>query len=442
MPQTITESDYIYFLKHLTVFKPKMKLALKTTLLLFSAFYLVPFFASGFGVLSHEAIVDAEWDHSILPLLKAKFPSASIEEQNEAHAYAYGGAVAPDMGYYPLGSKLFTNLVHYVRSGDMVDALLRDARNINEYAFALGFLSHYVADDYGHPLATNRSVPLVYPRLRKKYGNVITYGDNKVSHLRMEFGFDVLEVAKGNYASQAYRNFIGFKVDTAVLSKAFFETYGLTIDEVFSHHFHLGVETFRWIVANIFPVITREAWATKKHQILKQYNTANSKNFKFKMRRRQYNKQFGKDYKRPGFSAKMLSFFLRVIPKIGPLRALKFKPPTPQSEVFFDRSFDTILLHYSSRIKRLPQDHEPLRDIDFDTGLPTANCEYQLADQTYVAWLLRLNGDEFKNTNASIQKNIIRFFHLPAVAGSHSTLSKKCIRFMEAYHEIVKLDPQ
>ena len=419
-----------------------MNMATKTTLLLLPVFCLLPFFSRAFGVLSHEAIIDAAWDHSILPLLKAKFPAATVVEQNEAHAYAYGGAVAPDMGFYPFGSKLFTNLVHYVRSGDMVDALLRDARTINEYAFALGFLSHYIADDYGHPLATNRSVPLVYPRLRKKYGNVVTYGDNNISHLRMEFGFDVLEVAKGNYASQAYRNFIGFKVDTAVLSKAFFETYGLTINEVFNYHFQMAVGTFRWIVANIFPVITKEAWATKKHQILKQYNTANSKNFKFKMRRRQYNKQFGKDYKRPGFSAKMLSFFMRVMPKVGPLRALKFRPPTPQSEVYFDRSFDTILVHYSSRISRLPQHHLSLQDIDFDTGLPTANCEYALCNQTYVMWLLKLSDNKFKHTDAPMQKNIENFFHLPTSAARKTIVSKKCNRFFSAYAEILKLNPQ
>src|SRR5664279_31626 len=317
----------------------------------------LPFHVAAFGVLTHEAIVDASWDNFILPVLKEKYPSSTADEQKEAHAYAYGGAVAPDMGYYPFGSKLFTNLVHYVRSGEMVSALLRDATNINEYAFALGFLSHYEADNYGHPLATNLSVPLVYPKLTKKYGHVITYADNEVDHMRMEFGFDVIEVAKGNYASQAYRDFIGFKVDTLVLSKAFFETYGLSIDEVFNNHLQLAVETFRWIVSNIFPTITKAAWSAKKNTILTQNHTATSKSFTFKMRRKQYDKQFGKGYKRPGFSAKLLSFFIRALPKIGPLRALRFKSPTPKSEKLFDDSFDTILVHYAVNLKQLPKEN-------------------------------------------------------------------------------------
>ena len=205
----------------------------------------MPFTGKAFGVLTHEAIVDASWNNSILPLLKEKYPLATEEELKDAHAYAYGGAVAPDMGYYPFGSKLFTNLVHYAKSGDLINALLKDATNINEYAFALGFLSHYEADIYGHPLATNKSVPIVYPKLGKKFGNTMTFAQDKIAHMRMEFGFDVLEVAKGNYASPAYRDFIGFKVDTAVLSKAFFETYGLTLDEVFDNHLNRAVETFR-----------------------------------------------------------------------------------------------------------------------------------------------------------------------------------------------------
>lgn len=400
---------------------------------------LIPFSLSAFGVLTHEAIIDASWDNSILPLLKEKFPASTAEEQKEAHAYAYGGAVAPDMGYYPFGSELFTNLVHYVRSGDMVNALLRDATNINEYAFALGFLSHYEADNYGHPMATNRSVPLLYPKLIKKYGNVITYADNSISHMRMEFGFDVLEVAKGNYASQAYRDFIGFKVDTTVLSKAFFETYGLSIHEVFNNHFQRAVETFRWIVANIFPTITKAAWSAKKNTITDQKNNAATKNFKYKMRRRQYDKQFGKGYRHPGFSAKILSFFIRALPKIGPLKALRFKIPTSATEKLFVQSFDTILLHYADNLKKLPKENVHPKDMDYDTGKPTTDCEYSLADQTYCDWLLKLENDKFKNVDNAIKQNIVSFFHLESTTGFNKNQDKKCAKFFAACNELSAL---
>ena len=403
---------------------------------IFVAFLILPFSLTALGVLTHEAIVDASWEKSIVPLLKAKYPAATDSMLTEAHAYAYGGAVAPDMGYYPLGSKLFTNLVHYVRSGDMVIALFKNATNINEYAFALGFLSHYFADNYGHPLATNISVPLVYPKLFKKYGSKVTYAQNRISHIRMEFGFDVLEVAKGNYASQAYRNFIGFKVDTSVLSRAFFETYGLSIDEVSGNHFKLSVETFRWIVANVFPIITKAAWAAKKKDVKQRDSTAASKNFTFKMRQRQYNKQFGKGYKRPGSFATMVSFFIRFLPKVGPTRALRFKVPNAVAEKYFVQSFDTIMKYYSTNLNQLREQNLSLKDKDYDTGLTTVSCEYILADYTYREWLLKLYGNEFKNVSDAIKQNILSFFHGVGAQGNTKYYSKKCLKLFTAYGKL------
>jgi hypothetical protein len=96
----------------------------------------------GYSVLTHEAIVDLLWADHIKKLLLKRFPDATDDQLREAHAYAYGGSVIQDMGYYPFGNKEFSNLVHYVRSGDFVIALLHDAGDINEYAFALGALSH------------------------------------------------------------------------------------------------------------------------------------------------------------------------------------------------------------------------------------------------------------------------------------------------------------
>jgi hypothetical protein len=398
-------------------------------------FSLLPFTVSAYGVLTHEAIVDASWDKSIVPLLKEKFPEATDSALLEAHAYAYGGAVSPDMGFYPFGSKLFTNLVHYVRSGDFVNALLRDANTLNEYAFALGFLSHYVADNYGHPLATNRSVPLVYPKLEKKYGHVITYAEDKIAHMRMEFGFDVLEIAKGNYASQDYHNFIGFKVDTAVLARAFRETYQLDINRVFNNHFQLSVETFRWIVANIFPSLTKAGWVAKKKTIKKNDTTKATKYFSYKMRQKQYDKQFGKGYRRPGFKAALLSYLIRVLPKVGPLRALRFKAPTPQSQKYLEQSIDTVLHHYSLHLQQLKSHPLHLQDKDYDTGNLTANCEYSLANETYTIWVLELQENDFKNINNPLRQNILHFFDLPS-AKIHTRKKSDCEKFYEAYEEL------
>src|SRR5438045_291954 len=139
--------------------------ALVVGLLLFAA----PRTAAAYSVLAHEATVDALWDRGIRPLLQQRFPRATRDEIVAARAYAYGGSVIQDLGYYPFGSHFFSNLVHYVRSGEFVEALVREARDPNEYAFALGALAHYAADNAGHPEAVNLAVPLMYPKLRAKF---------------------------------------------------------------------------------------------------------------------------------------------------------------------------------------------------------------------------------------------------------------------------------
>ena len=116
---------------------------------------------SAYSVLTHEEIVDLLWSDEIQPLLLKRYPGLSEDQLKQAHAYAYGGAVIQDLGYYPFGSKEFSNLVHYVRSGDFVRVLLLESQDVNEYAFALGALSHYAADIAGHP-AVNQSVAIEY----------------------------------------------------------------------------------------------------------------------------------------------------------------------------------------------------------------------------------------------------------------------------------------
>jgi hypothetical protein len=145
-----------------------------------------------YAVLAHEAIVDSAWDANIRPLLLKRFPGATEAQIKEAHGYAYGGAIIQDMGYYPHGSFFFSDLTHYVRSGDFVLALLRDSKDVNGYAFALGALAHYAADNDGHPIGTNRAVPILYPKLKKKYGDSVSYEQDKLAHVKTEFGFDVL----------------------------------------------------------------------------------------------------------------------------------------------------------------------------------------------------------------------------------------------------------
>lgn len=394
--------------------------------------FFLPNTANSLGVLSHAAIIDAAWDQNIVPLLKAKYPQVTAEELNTAHAYAYGGAIAPDMGSYPLSSVLFSHLVHYVRTGDLVDALISEARNINEYAFALGFLSHYYADNYGHALATNRSVPLTYPKLVPKYGTIITYAEDKTSHARMEFGFDVLQLAKGNYTNQAFNDFIGFKVDTSVLARAFYQTYGLEINAIFNNRLNTVIEIFRFMVANIVPVITKVAWASKGSDIEKQHPGVTRRNFIYRFRLKQYNKMHGTGYRPHGFIPKLLSFVIRVMPKIGPLKHLRFKVPTALSETYLHQGLDSILLHYTANLS--PAKINILhRNKDYDTGNLTSACEYPLTDEAYGAWVLKLKKEDYKTVSPAIRENIKGFYNSYPQRSS----SKDCIEIFNAV-EVIK----
>src|SRR5579864_5828287 len=254
----------------------------------------------GYTVLSHEAIIDSVWDASLQKLLLKRFPGATPEELNQAHAYAYGGCIIQDMGYYPFSSRFFSDLTHYVRSGDFILALIRESQDLNEYAFALGALAHYAADDSGHRIATNLAVPILYPKLRAKFGKEVTYSDDPLSHIRTEFGFDVLQVAQGRYATDRYRGFIGFQVAKPVLERAFLDTYGIEIKDVFGN-LDLALGSFRYSVGSIIPGMTRVAWQLKGDQVTKEIPGMTKQKFLYNLSRSSYEKEWGTSYHRPGF---------------------------------------------------------------------------------------------------------------------------------------------
>jgi hypothetical protein len=359
----------------------------------------------GYSVLTHEAIIDASWNNMLVPLIRQRFPAATNEELKKAHAFAYGGSIAPDMGFYPFGSKLFTDLIHYVRSGDFIENLFEEASDINEYAFALGVFSHYCSDVYGHEIGVNRSVPLIYPKMKKQFGDTVTYADDRISHLQTEFSFDVLQTSKGNYASQSYHDFIGFEVSKELLEKAFRKTYGLEINDLFGN-FERALKSFRWSVKHLIPFVTRITWKTKNNEIRKLNPTATRRNYIYRIRSASY--YAGSEKDKISFGATIISFFIRIVPKLGPLKVLKFKVPTPATEKLFLQSFDTTILFYGSAA---PVYNIQLPDLDFDTGNQTILGEYRLADETYCNWVLKLREKKFETTTNAIREDIFDFYN-------------------------------
>src|ERR1700693_1019096 len=321
--------------------------------------------SSAYSVLTHEEIVDLVWTDEIRPLLLKRFPELTEEQITEAHAYAYGGAVIQDLGYYPFGSTEFSDLVHYVRSGDFVRELLLESQDANEYAFALGALSHYASDIAGHP-AVNQSVAIAYPKLRAKFGQSVRYAQDKTAHLKTEFGFDTLQVAKNRYASQQSHDFIWFPGSQSLLERAFPVVYGVELKDVLTHE-DLAVGSYRFSVNELIPQMTRVTLQTHKKDLMRETPNFSKQKFLYRLSRSSYEKEWGKDYVKPGLGTRILSTLLRYMPRIGPFKGLAFNSPTPQTEDLYIKSINTTVDQYRTFLEQARTNSLSLANCDFDT---------------------------------------------------------------------------
>ena len=368
--------------------------------------------ARGYAVLSHEAIIDAAWDSHIKPVLLKKYPQAREEDLSRAQAYAYGGAIIQDMGYYPYGSPFFSDLTHYVRSGDFVQALLRDAQNVTEYGFALGALAHYAADNDGHRIGTNRAVAVLYPGLGRKYGDSVAYEDGKLAHVKTEFGFDVLEIAKERYAPDGYHDFIGFEVARRVLDQAFLETYGLELKSVLVNE-EKALNSYRRDVSKLIPKATRIAWHLKKDEIKDDIPDATKKRFLYNLSRSNYEREWGKNYLKPSPGEIFLAFLYKLIPKFGPLKVLQFRTPTPLTEHMFEASFNATLSRYRKLLNDAGEGTLQLENDNFDVGENTGPGKYRMNDDAHAKLLDELAETNFANVNSKTKAELLYFYADP-----------------------------
>ena len=366
--------------------------------------------AQCYSVLSHEAMVDALWASMLQPILLSRFPNLPPDQLKAAHAYAYGGAIVQDMGFYPHGNGYFSDLTHYVRSGDFIAALLTDAQTPNELAFALGALSHFGGDCDGHSIGTNIGEAVLYPKLARKYGVPLTYEEQPLSHLKTEFGFDVVEVAKGNYAPEAYHDFIGFNVATPLLERAFRETYGIPLNALVDD-IPKAVNSFRSTVSTLVPLATRVAWAQHPDDIHHLRPGITKRQFLYTMKRSSYEREWGKQYDRLSFWDRVLAVVLRILPPIGPLQDLRYKPLTPGVELDFRKSFNVAIERYRSELQSLKSQKRPqLENLNFDTGKAMRPGQYKLQDGAYAYWLDELTKDHFANTTPGVRDTILAYY--------------------------------
>jgi hypothetical protein len=361
-----------------------------------------------YSVLTHEEIVDLLWTGELRPLLLERFPELSEDQLKEAHGYAYGGAVIQDLGYYPFGSVEFSNLVHYVRSGDFVRELLLQSQDANEYAFALGALAHYASDITGHP-AVNQSVAIEYPKLRAKYGNSVRYAQDHTAHLKTEFGFDMVQVAKNRYASQQYHDFIGFQVSKPLLERTFPIVYGVELKDVLTHE-DLAIGSYRFAVSRMIPQMTQIALRTHKKDMMKETPDFSKKKFLYRLSRSDYEKEWGKDYTKPDFGTRVWAVLFRYMPKIGPFKALAFNNPTAQTEDMYFKSINTTVDRYRVLLEEVRTSTLELPNCDLDSGNETKPAEYALTDDTYAKLLGQLTQRKFDLTTPELRDDVLHFY--------------------------------
>jgi hypothetical protein len=390
-----------------------------------------------YSVLTHEEIVDLAWTSEIQPLLLQRFPGLTVDQIKEAHAYAYGGSVIQDLGYYPFGSKQFSDLVHYVRSGDFVVELLRQSQDADEYAFALGALSHYTADIDGHP-AVNEAVALGYPKLRARYGMSVRYAQDTSAHLKTEFGFDTLQVAKDRYASEQYHDFIGFKVAEPLLERTFPLVYGLELKDVLAHQ-ALAIGSYRFAVSQLIPEMTKVALKTHKKSLMRETPNFSRRKFLYHLSHSAYQKEWGKSYQEPSVGTRILAGLMRFMPKVGPFKGMGFDNPTPKTEDLYIKSINATVDQYRVYLAEVRRGTLVLPDRDLDDGAMTAASEYTLADEAYANLLAQLAAGQFKGTSTQLRSNILNFYSnlaLPIETKTDAVRWQAVLTDLDALHAV------
>ena len=365
--------------------------------------------AEAYSVLSHEAAIDAAWKRELRPLLLQRFPRSTADAIERARSFAYGGSVIQDLGYYPFGNKFFSNLLHYARTGDFVESLLSNAQTVDELAFALGALAHYANDITGHPQAVNVAVPRTFPKLEAKFGDTITYVEAPKQHVIVEFSFDVAQAARGRYDFTQYRSLLDFQVATPLLERAFRDTYGIEMQDLFGDE-ERAISTYRYSVSQLIPALTEAAWRDKRDEILKIWPDADRARVVFAYRALDYEERYGRNYQKPGRLARFLALVYRMVPKVGPLKPLAFKAPTPEVDHLFEDSVTHSRTRYTALLREVRAGRVDLPNTNFDTGRAARAGDYALADETFAEWLETLAQDRFTMATPVMRRTFDTFY--------------------------------
>ena len=369
--------------------------------------------ARAYSLLTHEQLIDLTWQSSIVPLLRSRYPGITREQLEEARSYAYGGCVIQDIGYYPFGDPFASDLTHYVRSGDFVVHLFRDAKDANQLAFAVGALSHYIGDNIGHSMAVNRAVPVEFPKLGAKYGPVVAYAQDRHAHVQTEFAFDINEIAHHRFAPVHYLRHVGLNVPTQQLAAAYYETYGLSEDFSKAKTSRINVRGFRFAVRSFIPRIAYAITLLHRSHMPADPVGPESQKLDSEVAQIAAENDWDKYRKKAGIGTYTLAGFIFIVPKFGPLKLAAIKGPTAATEEEYVRSVNLSTDALSSAIARLVKPHQTLPNRDLDTGSRVRPGGYRLTDDTYAKLLHRLVEDPHHTIPPGLKADIQNYYAHP-----------------------------
>jgi hypothetical protein len=238
------------------------------------------------------------------------------------------------------------------------------------------------------------------------------------------------QVAKNRYTSDRYHDFVGFEISQGLLERVFPKVYGIKFDDVVDDE-DLAIGSFRHAVSKVIPETTRVALLARNKEIVADTPNAAEKKYLYYLSRTDYEKEWGTEYRRPGFGTRFLAVVLKLFPKKGPFSGLDFKIPTQQSEDLFIQSIDDTVRNYQQLLREAQSGTLRLANRDCDTGQETRPGEYVLADKTYAHLLRDLADDNFEDVPPDLRVDILAFYANPDAPIATKRKSKDWKRVQE-----------
>jgi hypothetical protein len=365
-----------------------------------------------YSVQTHQELIDLAWKQSIQPILLKQYPTLTKAQLQEAHAYAYGGCTIQDFGYYPFANAFFSDLTHYVRSGDFVLSLLHNAHTADELAFAIGSLSHYIGDTFGHSTVINLAVPVEFPKLVPKYGSNINYAENPHAHVQTEFAFDINQLSKGHFAPTDYMKSVGLEVPRDLLRKSFFETYGLNLPDIIGSKEN-SIRIYRNAVHDFLPNIARAETILHKKSFPTDTPSPDLDDLRKDLSQAAADNNWDAYRKNPGVTSHMYAGFLYILPKVGTLKMLSIKGPTSETEILYIKSLNRTIKALRFVLTNYDQIDRYIPNRDLDTGLVVKPGGYPLTDRTYAKLLSMITAHPDKVIPNQLKHDITAYYSDP-----------------------------